>query len=382
MNRLLFIALLGLWSARLVASPEPIAATQTLTRSYEVDPATMLEIQNQHGAIHVYTRDNTAVFLEVSLTAWGTTEEKAQARLDQIDVRERTFGTNIQWETEIRDASAAWVNDQIEVVYRLYLPASHPLALTQRHGHIFLQGRTANVDLDLRYGSLTSGKLEGAGNRIKLAFAEGEVLYLQGGDLDLSASGLEIQTAGTLYLRGQAAKVALDSVAELDLVCHLGEVRIGSVGRLLGEYSATQVTVAQLYDEVVLTGSYAPALEIGEIAPRARQVDLQGTATGFRVGLAPETAFELDASLKHGELHTEGVAGSLEAEVGDNRNERFYRLAPSAMSRTATAPVNIRIRNRFGNVRLSQDQEPVYEEADYQGEEIEVWGEEFEPESD
>ena len=333
---------------------EPAVATRILSQGYAVDPTTVLEIQNQHGAIHVYSRDTVGISLRVTITARASTDERAQARLEAVEVRERTFGTNIQWETEIRDGGTTPFTDDLEVVYALYLPPTHPLKLVQRHGDIHLQGRTANVDLDLRHGALAAGQLDGQGNRLRLAFAEAEILTLAGGDLDLSVSDLHIREAGDLYLRSKTAKVRIDSVGRLDLICHLGELTLGEVGHLQGEYSATEVSIARLHAGAILTASYAPALAITEVAATVQELDLQGTATGFRVGLGADTPIDLDAALSHGELRTEGTDWEIEPEPGDARHERFYRLAPDALSRTATAPVRIRIRNRYGHVKLTQ----------------------------
>ncbi|GAB4415002.1 MAG: hypothetical protein OHK0039_23290 [Bacteroidia bacterium] len=343
---LLLCCLVGIVSLQ----ADPVEVVRRIDKSYTVDPQTVLEIRNRQGRVEVETWDRAEVFIEIEVIARGATEEQAQQRLGQVDIRERTYGDKIQWETRINSQQGLSVsNKDFEIRYALHLPSTHPLEIENRGGDVVLGRREANVDLDLRNSKLTIDRLEGQGNRLRLYMGDAQIGYFAGGDIDVTLGGLSIPEAGDTYLKTSTARVRLGRVEALELYASLGDIEIDSIGNFVGEINASDCYVGRLAGTASLDLRYAPPFEIGEVLPGAGPLDLVGTATGFRIALGADTPLLLDAEVEHTDFDATGEG--IVVEESEDRPLRTYRSSTDAVARGAT-PVEVNIRNRYGSVKI------------------------------
>ena len=83
----LFIACL-LTSAQVVAGDPKVEKKKTYTKSYNVSNSDKISLTNQFGELKISTWDKNEVKATVTITAEASTDEKAQAILDNIIIED------------------------------------------------------------------------------------------------------------------------------------------------------------------------------------------------------------------------------------------------------------------------------------------------------
>ncbi|MEM7655340.1 MAG: hypothetical protein AAF399_04365 [Bacteroidota bacterium] len=354
----LFCWMNGCLAAMIALAPLGVSAaelTRNIERNYPASAHSGLEIRSSGGAVKVQPSTKSEIEIFITIRARAATEEAAQAYLDQVEIRERQFGDQLQLETQALGQRLWQVggNDDLEVIYEVFLPESHALEVQLKRGDIDLGNRGGNVDIELSHGDLIADTLYGNGNRLELHRGKARIDSVGGMDLQLSLAELDLGAAGELYLRSQTAKVKVGRVGNLDLVAHLGELTLGWVGDVQGRYTSSQCSIETLARSLDLDVKYAPALEIETVQAGFSRIDLRGNATGMRLGVEPSASFELEAEMAYGELEAKDWKDEIEEEKTSS-NGKIYRKVADATARSRTAPGLITIDNRYGRVKITQ----------------------------
>jgi hypothetical protein len=69
-----------------------------ITKVYSVEPKDLLQINNQHGHVNVELWNRNEIKIEINIVGHGSTEEKAQAYVDGVDIAEVRVKTKLPYE--------------------------------------------------------------------------------------------------------------------------------------------------------------------------------------------------------------------------------------------------------------------------------------------
>ena len=329
--------------------------TRKIDKVYSITHAHILEIKNKYGDVEVYTWEKKHAEVSITIISKASTQEKAQSRIDEVDIRERSFGQKIQLETRIdgNNLLRYGVNSGVNVNYKIFIPASNPLEIENKFGNVILEDRNGNVSVDLNYGDLTAGALNGQGNRLHLQFGKTDIRYVQSGDIDFSFGGLRVDEAGMLYLKSNASEVTINKVESLELYANMGEIHINEAGDVAGNYTSSKFTIGKLNQSLDMEVKYATKFEVREIAPEVEKIDIHGNFSSFDLYLDPNANVNIDAKMENGELilpdQTWIQVDSFETET---RQTRYMSKGVNTTSRMARPPIQVNVENKFGNVRV------------------------------
>ena len=351
----LVFLIVGLCSPDFVKAEEPLEeVSRKIEKNYELQGSEILEIKNKFGKVEVLTWEKEEAQLDILITAKANSQEKANERLEEVDIRERMLGSKIQLETRILNSSLLIAKlSGVSVSYKLYLPPSIPLEIEQGAGIVLLERRTGNVDIQLSGGSLEAKELLGEGNNLQLDFTDANIGYIAGGDIQFSVGTLEIDEAGEISLKSNTSKVQIEKVLDLEIFANLGEIRINEVDNLMGDYTSAKFVVGKLNHSLELEVKYATAFEIEEVSGDFDRINLQTTFANVDLNFASEAIFELLAETKTGNLQTQNLDLDIsEAMLADNRSQ--YKANPTQLARTDRIPARVNITTRNGKVKLSR----------------------------
>ena len=328
--------------------------SREIRKSYALEGTEIIEIKNKYGKVEILSWEKNEAQLSVLITAKATHTEKAQQRLEQVDIRERWLGSKIQLETRLLNTSFKIGKlSGITVSYTLYLPTHVPLEIEQNSGNISLASRKGNVDIQLGNGHLEANELLGEGNNLQLEFSDADIAFMQGGDVQFAFGKLRIKEAGDIFLKTNTARVELGRVNNLQIFANLGEIRIDEVENLAGDYTSTKFVVGKLIRTVDLEAKYATAFEIEEVSAEFEHVDVRTTFVSVDLTFASEALFELEAETKKGNMLAKDL--NLEIVASTNENNRTqYQAAPTLTARTDQTVGKVNIKARHGKVKLSR----------------------------
>lgn len=156
---------------------------KTISKSYTVTAEDKLEIDNSFGNVAVSTWDKNEISVDIEIVANASTEQKAQDIMDEINVKEVQSGHIISYKTKVGEINngnnkhRSGDNERAFYIdYVIHMPAANRLQLSNSFGKTTLPDFAGEVNLNSKFGSLTTGKL-GNVDAINVEFGK---VYLAG----------------------------------------------------------------------------------------------------------------------------------------------------------------------------------------------------------
>jgi len=157
---------------------------KTISRSYTVTPNDKLQIENSFGDVAINIWDKNEMKIDIEMSASASTEQKAQAILDEINIKESKTDNLISFKTNSHNENNkgnSWNknkkegnNRKFEINYTVYMPAANPLQIENSFGKTMVPDFKGLVNLTSKFGSLKAGNLDNV-EAIDVEFGEGHI---------------------------------------------------------------------------------------------------------------------------------------------------------------------------------------------------------------
>lgn len=342
------------------ASGEPNEeATQIIEKTYDISPTDIVEVRNKYGKVSVKTWEKDYLAVKITILARGSSAKKAEEKLDEVAIRERSVGMKVQFETRIDNTQLLPISgaSSIKVSYEIQLPASNPIEIENKFGDVELDTREGNVDVVLSYGDFYADQLLGAGNNLHLQFGKTDIRYLRGGDIDFSFGNFHLDEAEFIYLKSNASQIEINKVQSLELYANLGEIRVDEAGEITGNYTSSKFTLGKLNQSLEMEVKYAPKFEVREVSAEVEKIDLEGNFSSFHIYLNPDANVELDATMENGEVMISDPNLEVDSVMVEKNQTHYQSRAQDATARQARPPIQVRVQNKFGNLKVYRKDE-------------------------
>ena len=179
-----------------------VEKTKTYTKSYPVSGSDKISLENQFGEMKITTWDKNEIRVDVRIEAKANTEETAQKILDNIYIEDSKSGSEVSFETKMKNKNMNWNNDKhdkkeykemgMKIDYTVSMPANNTLHATNQFGPMSITDYKGQVILVSKFGSLTAGKLTNV-KEVNVEFGEARVESVTGGKLTIKFSKAEIK---------------------------------------------------------------------------------------------------------------------------------------------------------------------------------------------
>ncbi|GAB3540746.1 hypothetical protein GCM10027443_39010 [Pontibacter brevis] len=284
-----------------------------IDKTYKVNRADMLNIENKFGKVHINTWNRNEVHVKVDIVARAGSESLAQEILDKIKVMESREGSTIAFRTSIEPMRVSGNNNKgYEVNYTISMPEENPLTVKNSFGDVYLASLKGRADINVKYGALKCDRLSNTGNTVTLAYGSGSCGYINGGNLDVSYANMNVE--GANGLQGSAK---------------YSDFKIGSLGETM--------------EMDVKYGSFA----VNNISKNIRKIVLSSGFTPINLTFDPNTAFNFDVNVKFGDFrYDKSLVNITSLEKGHTSAE--YRGAYGGASPKGLVSVN----SRYGDVKF------------------------------
>ena len=141
------------------------------------------------------------------------------------------------------------------------MPVGNDLTLSNKYGNTDIDELHGLIDLDIKYGNITAGKLT-RGNikplsNLNLAYGKGTID--ETGWLDLTeryVGSMEIAKSQAILLDSKYSKITLDETSSIVGQCKYDNIRIGNIKNLVLENGYTEVNIGELTKKLTFNGSY------------------------------------------------------------------------------------------------------------------------------
>jgi len=191
----ILIALLLVVTSFALANNDPlIEKTKSYSKSYNISNKDKINIENSFGEMKLITWAKNEIKVDVTITAKGGTEERAQQILDHISIEDGKNNSGVFFKTKMDENKKNWnkgdkgyKDEGMHIDYVVYLPASNPLDVQNSFGPMIIPDYNGEASISSKFGSLTAGKISNA-KLVSVEFGHGEIESINNGKLSIQFS--------------------------------------------------------------------------------------------------------------------------------------------------------------------------------------------------
>jgi hypothetical protein len=268
-----------------------------------------LDINNKYGDVIIQNWDKDQVVIDVKITVNMSNRERAQKYLDMIDVQFSEGDRVISAKTVIDNSFnfTGWVDSRkFSIDYNIKMPVGTDLSLIIKYGNTDIDELHGLMDIDIKYGNLTAGKLT-RGNvkplsRLNLAYGKGSID--EAGWLSLNeryVGSMEIQKSQALLLDSKYSKLMLGETSSMVGESKSDNIKIDKIKNLDLENGYSEVNIGELTKKLNYSGSYG-SFSIETIPSGFESLDVETHYMGVKLGIDESASYKLEAKVSYGGL--------------------------------------------------------------------------------
>ncbi|MGE5420175.1 MAG: hypothetical protein ACM3UT_08315 [Chloroflexota bacterium] len=331
--------------------------TKDFHEEYSAGAATQLQINNKYGDVVIDSWNQDQVVIDVKVTVEMPNRDRAQELLDYINVEFSQEGDVISAKTVIDEKFnfKGWGGSKkFSIDYSIKMPVKASLALSNRYGSTDIDEIQGAVNLDIKYGNLTAGKLtrgnEKPLNRISIAYGKGSIEEAGWLDLMLRYVGdAEINNAQALLLDSKYSKLSVGEISSIVGESRYDNLNIDKINNLVLNNGYTEVKIGTLNKKLEYEGSYG-SFSIDYIPAGFESIDVETKYMGVNLGIDESANYNLDARVSYGGLKYNEDNFINKRRVVENNSQEIAGV----VGKTENPEASVNVTASYGSVRLNQ----------------------------
>ncbi|WP_283562684.1 hypothetical protein [Hymenobacter sp. H14-R3] len=340
----------------------PIEQRRRISRSFQVAKVgQVFALDTRYGHVRVSTWNKPEMKVEAELIARAETTLGAEQLLGSLGVQwldydARTGGVavNSQFGPGLK-GKCSGAGCRYEINYTVWLPSTTALRVTTSFADVVVVGDWQGpAQFTVNYGTLRTGRLNGAGNVVRIANGDATLPYAKQASFEADYARLRLDAGEVIELRTNYSDVDMGTVHDLTVNSKYGGVALGSVHTLRGSSGYSHFSVGKLSDGLDMAVRYCPDFEVRDMGANFRQITLDGGYSTIRLGFAEATpSFRFDVSTEQGQLLVDKKQVRV-ISSGENSQGIADVLGVYGGRVPAPGAGNVNIKVRYGTVRFSK----------------------------
>lgn len=309
----LLVAIFTLCSLSPQASRE---FTKTIKKEFDISPDGTTGIYNKYGKVNIQTWTQNRVKVEVVIEVKANSEDVAQSIFDRIAIDFSNSSNYVRARTEIASQSGNWLNNQTQkadysINYEVWIPETNQLELQVSYGDSKVAPLRGSADVSIKYGNLEMGGLD---NNLNLNLAYGKATINRAGNAQIESAHCTISLAEAkdIDIESKYSTIIVEKAGDIRSETKYDTYQLGEVGefRNTGKYDNLEIQQARsIYVDSDYTHFYARSISrslnieisygditVEEIRQGFSEATLLGDYTDFKLGIAGNADYELDAN--------------------------------------------------------------------------------------
>ena len=373
MKRLIFNTLLPLL---LLAVTLPANATETfkitkkefvkkIEKSFNINATGTFELINKYGKVDIKTWDKNTIDIEVSIVVNARSESAAEDAFDRINVEFDNSSNYVLAETTIESNKSSWwasnEKSDFEINYLVRMPKTNDLKLSNKYGHSFVENIGGDVEAQIKYGNLNMAEIDGDLN-LTLGYGNGSIESAANTKIDLKYGNLHLKRSKDMDIDSKYSNLIFTEVGDVSSNSKYDTYEIESVAKFRGDgkydnyefgsaekvdiYSKyTNVKIGDLEDAIKVENSYG-TVYIKNLSDGFSEVDLEGSHSEFKIGVASNAKFTIDLSVDYGDIrYPNGVEVMHDKRQSHSHTVKGFKGSESAKG-------SIKVQTSYGSVKI------------------------------
>lgn len=290
--------------------------SKTIKKEFEINADGTTGIYNKYGKVNIRTWDRNRVKVEVMIVVNASNEEVAQSIFDRIDIDFSNSSNYVSAKTEITSSSKSWWKDNnnkadYSINYEVWMPPRNQLELETSYCDSKVAPLESSANVKVKYGNLIMEGLKEDLN-LSLAYGNGTVNRVGNAIIESAHCTLSLLEAKDVDITSKYSTVIVERGGDIRSSTKYDTYKLGQIGefRNAGKYDNLEVQKAEsIYLDSDYTHFFARSVSkdldievsygdvtIEEISKGFSDANLLGQYSDFKIGVAGDADFELDAN--------------------------------------------------------------------------------------
>jgi len=272
-----------------------------LEKTFEVNADANLEVDHEFGKVICTNWDKDEIAVKITAKWKGSDESRIQKMIEkvEIDVRGDRSSVKVRCKPGHKHSNQ---NNTLSLILEIQMPRSISLELSQKFGFALVETVDGPADISSEYGSLQINELNNAQNDISIEFGNGSIKHLTAGDVDISYSEFNLETAGNISLNSEFSNITISQkVKILSIELEGGNLTIKKVGELTLEAEYSNTEIDELYTSLDLETQYG-GVEINYVSPDFTSISIENNFGSVDLTIDDEASYTFEAESEYGDI--------------------------------------------------------------------------------
>jgi hypothetical protein len=322
-----------------------------INKEFQVNKGDILSIENKFGDIEVLNWDKPMVSVDVKLSAVANSDDVAKSIIQKMSIEINKSGNTISATSSFDNEEGMNDGNRFAVNYSIYVPKWINLNLSNKFGSINIDKIAGQVNIELKHGDLRINSLERGSekpyNNIEMGYSNGFIENAGNLDLELSFSKLEADEAENLVLDTKYSGLNANTCNSFTCDSKYDNFRFNELKNIFGNLQYSNLKIGKFSGRAEFESTYS-GVKIDEVLPSFESIKIENSRGGYKLGINPETSFDLDATSVRGDVAIEGY------EITDKRTDGTTKFIKASGGTEGTGKT-ITISTEEGSVKLTKN---------------------------
>ncbi|WP_335967178.1 hypothetical protein [Galbibacter sp. PAP.153] len=321
-----------------------------IKKEFTVSPTARLDIENSYGNLYITSWNENRTVIEVHIKTNSNSEEKAQRKLDEIDVEFHASSSVVSAKTIFQKNGWGWGNNNnisMEINYTIKVPVGNSVDLDNDYGGIYLDEINGLANISCDYGKMEIGKLNADNNQLSFDYTSKSTFeYIKSGKINADYSSYEVENAGDLVISADYTTSEVKNARNIEYSCDYGSIKLENANNIKGTGDYLSMHFGIMHGNVDVSSDYG-SLKIDEMAADAGNLNVQSDYTGIKIGYNSGYHFDFEIDLEYA-----GLSGDTNFEYKikrDKSTEKYYQGYHGSSGKN-----KVYINSEYGGVSLNK----------------------------
>ena len=335
--------------------------TKEISKTFEANDDTILNIKNSFGNIDIVTWDTNRIEIDVTITVSGNDEEAIEKKLEDIRIQFEKSNNQVHATTHSgKSKSKSWFssnwfrwnsssNINFRIDYKVKMPTENDLNIYNDYGTINLNELNGKANINCDFGKLIIGSLNNTTNEIHCDYTKNSVIdFVESASIYADFSNFTIEEANDIKLNGDYTTSEFTNIKNLKYNCDFGKLTIDKVANIHGSSDYLSLHIGELSNSATISTDFG-SIKIDLLKKGFKNLNIKSDYTGIKIGIDSDASCNIYSELSFGNLKYDGDLFTFN-KVKEKTTEKEYQGYFNNENTNAT----ITTETEFGSIRFYQ----------------------------
>ena len=349
----IFLLIVLNFSINSIAQDKQLKFEKTLNHSFPSNLNTLLEINNLYGNITLNNWEKNEISVNVIISVWTDSEEKAQEYIQAFDVKIINDTTKISFTSIIDnnklDKSFKKGKSSYQINYVINHPVYLKVNLNNTYGDISINEISGKTNIKLIHGKFNATNLAFDDtkpvSKIQIEYGKATIGKCTWGEFVLNYSTIDMQKSTAVIVKSKYSNVNINEAYVLISTSQYDNYKILQCNRMTISSNYTQIESNLISKELILNLSYG-GCDIKQIAADFDNVNITSKYTNITAPIADGSCYKINVNVDYG-----SIKFSPKANV-DKHKSAIGTSVNGFIGCKGNASAKVSVDSKYGDIKL------------------------------